>query len=137
MTLLDETKKQDMLSIDKTHMVKGRKNTRGVNVSGQRQNINIELSDGSKASLEDVRAWNGMTQKEMVRRLINWFCDQDRVVQQVILGQIPEEIAPDVAQIILAKMAAGETTLSRSSLVGEIPATTRSAKRKKTKSRSR
>lgn len=106
-------------------------------MSGQRQNINIELSDGSKASLEDVRAWNGMTQKEMVRRLINWFCDQDRVVQQVILGQIPEEIAPDVAQIILAKMAAGEMTLCRSSLVGEIPATTRSAKRKKTKSRSR
>jgi len=73
----------------------------------QRQNLNIELADGNKDQLERVRAWNGMTQKEMVSRLINWFCNQDRVVQQVILGVIPEEIAPDVAQMLLKRLASG------------------------------
>lgn len=71
----------------------------------QRQNLNIELADGNKDQLERVRAWNGMTQKELVSRLINWFCGQDRVVQQVILGVIPEEIAPDVAQMLLKRLA--------------------------------
>ena len=69
-----------------------------------RQNINIELAEGCKDALEAVRNWNGMTQKELVGRLISWFCEQDRVIQQVILGQIPPEIAPDVARIVLEKL---------------------------------
>lgn len=107
-----------------------------------RQNINIELGEGSKDALEAIRKGNGMTQKELVGRLIGWFCDQDRVIQQVILGQIPEEIAPDVARIVLEKLIiakgeapgfggrlAGNGRSDRStngsekvsSLVGEIP----------------
>lgn len=73
-----------------------------------RQNVNIELAEGSKQRLEQLRQWNGMTQKELVSRVIHWFCDQDRVLQQVILGQIPAEIAPEVAEVILKRMAAGE-----------------------------
>lgn len=72
----------------------------------QRQNLNIELADGSKEQLESIRSWNGMTQKELVGRLITWFCTQDRVIQQVILGQIPDEIAPDVAALVLERLAA-------------------------------
>jgi hypothetical protein len=71
----------------------------------QRQNINIELADGAKDQLEIIRQWNGMTQKELVGRMVNWFCNQDRVSQQVILGQIPDEIAPDVARIMLERIA--------------------------------
>ena len=59
-----------------------------------RQNINIELGEGNKDRLEELRGWNGMTQKELVGRLINWFCEQDRVVQQVVLGQIPRRSRP-------------------------------------------
>ena len=73
-----------------------------------RQNINIELAEGNKERLELLRHWNGMTQKELVGRIINWFCDQDRVVQQIILGQIPQEIAQDVAQLMLERIAAGD-----------------------------
>lgn len=71
----------------------------------QRQNVNIEISEGVKDKLEQVRLWNGMTQKELVSRVLSWFCEQDRVAQQVILGQIPEEIAPDVARMHLEKLA--------------------------------
>jgi len=74
-------------------------------VAATRQNINIELADGAKVALERVRQRNGMTQKELVGRLIQWFCAEDEVLQQVILGQIPEAIAPDVARIVLQRIA--------------------------------
>lgn len=91
-----------------------------------RQNINIELAEGNKERLEMLRHWNGMTQKELVGRIINWFCDQDRVAQQIILGQIPQEIAQDVAKLMLEKIAAGEaqtdaTAGSDDRLVAEVP----------------
>lgn len=91
-----------------------------------RQNLNIELVEGNKDKLEDVRGWNGMTQKELVGRLINWFCAQDRVIQQVILGQIPDEIAPDVAQLMLRRLAEKATGKA---LVGEIPESRERAER--------
>lgn len=74
-------------------------------MSRLRQNINIELAEGAKEQLEQVRARNGMTQKELVARLINWFSGQDHVVQQIILGQIPSEVAPDVATLMLERIA--------------------------------
>ena len=78
---------------------------RASHVSRLRQNINIELADGAKEQLETVRARNGMTQKELVARLINWFAQQDQVVQQIILGQIPAQVAPDVAKLLLERIA--------------------------------
>ncbi|QDU32031.1 hypothetical protein KS4_00590 [Poriferisphaera corsica] len=92
-----------------------------------RQNLNIELTATNKDRLEKLRNWNGMTQKEMVSRVLGWFCDQDRVVQQIILGQIPEDIAPDVATLMLKRMNedTGQTRKTkkrgRSALVVEIP----------------
>lgn len=70
-----------------------------------RQNVNIEVTEEVKDQLEQLRDWNGMTQKEMVSRVLSWFCDQQRVPQQVILGQIPEEIAPDVAATFMKRLA--------------------------------
>ncbi len=104
----------------------------------KRQNMNIEMLDGCKEDLEKIRSWNGMTQKEMVSRLVAWFCKQNRVTQQVILGQIPEEIAPDVARTMLERIADGDTAeiasptggrlaehdtraAKQAALVGEIP----------------
>lgn len=78
---------------------------RAFHVSRLRQNINIELADGAKEQLETVRSRNGMTQKELVARLINWFASQDQVVQQIILGQIPAQVAPDVAKLLLERIA--------------------------------
>ena len=97
-----------------------------------RQNINIELAEGNKERLELLRHWNGMTQKELVGRVINWFCDQDRVVQQIILGQIPQEIAQDVARLTLERIATGQDAgnpyeqrmlerQQREQLVAEVP----------------
>ncbi len=94
-------------------------------MSKQRQNINIELADGAKDQLEIIRQWNGMTQKELVGRLVNWFCQQDRVSQQVILGQIPEEIAPDVARIMLERLAEDDSTQAKAPTGGRLAGSTR------------
>ena len=88
-----------------------------------RQNINIEVAPGCKEQLKQLRQRNGMTQRELTARLIEWFCQQDQVVQQAVLGQIPESIAPDVARMLLARMSdAGNLTRAACStnLVGEI-----------------
>ena len=88
-----------------------------------RQNINIEVIPGCKEQLKQLRQRNGMTQRELMARLIEWFCQQDQVVQQTVLGQIPESIAPDVARMLLARMSdAGNLTRAACStnLVGEI-----------------
>ncbi len=103
-------------------------------MTGKRQNLNLELTPDAKEAIEKVRAWNGMTQKELVGRLVSWFGRQDRVIQQVILGQIPEQIAPDVARLMLQRLAAGQPSTGdrlraadgpaeaeSASLVGEIP----------------
>ena len=79
-------------------------------MSKPRQNINIEVTDLTRNELQAIRDWNGMTQKEIAGRLIAWFGRQDRVTQQVILGQIPDEIAPDIAVTLLHRMAQGEGT---------------------------
>ncbi|QQE13803.1 hypothetical protein JD969_10170 [Planctomycetota bacterium] len=90
-----------------------------------RQNLNIELAFGNKERLEKLRDWNGMTQKELVSRVLTWFCVQDRVVQQIILGQIPSEIAPDVAELLLKRLAQINNTDidddDRPSLIVELP----------------
>jgi len=86
-------------------------------MSKQRQNVNVELADGSKMQLERVRRRNGMTQKELMSRLINWFCTQTEITQQAVLGQIPREIAPDVAKMVLERLAAG--TLSLDAIDGD------------------
>lgn len=87
-----------------------------------RQNINIEMLSGNKDRLEELRQFNGMTQKELVGRLINWFCDQDRMVQQLILGQIPRQYAQDIVRLVLERIEQGGDAL-----VGEVPAETAQA----------
>ncbi len=90
-------------------------------MAANRQNVNIELADGVREQLESVRRWNGMTQKEMVGRLATWFCQQDRMLQQVILGQVPAEYAPDVGRLILERLSQRRPEAPQ--LMAEIPET--------------
>jgi len=47
----------------------------------------------------------GMTQVATTSRVIEWFSDQQDVVQAAVLGLYPEDIRSDVATMILKKMA--------------------------------
>jgi hypothetical protein len=66
-----------------------------------RRNVNIELTERNHQQLKRVRARTGMTQKVMVGRLIDWFCEQDEAVQALVLGQLPASVAPVVARSVL------------------------------------
>ena len=80
-------------------------------MSMNRANINIELTPQSISTLQEIKNWNGMTRKGLVTRLVDWFVNQDRVIQAIILGQIPAEIAPDIIDILqLRKMQTSTAT---------------------------
>ena len=70
-----------------------------------RHTIQVYISSETKRVIASTCARTGMTQIEMFGRLARWFADQDMVLQQAILGQIPPQIAPDVARIALDRMA--------------------------------
>ena len=61
--------------------------------------IQVYISNETKRVIEATCGRTGMTQVEMFGRLARWFADQDAVIQQTILGQIPAEISPDVARL--------------------------------------
>jgi len=47
----------------------------------------------------------GMSQREMTKRVYEWLMAQDEVVRAAVLRQIPKSVAPDVARIVLERMA--------------------------------
>lgn len=47
----------------------------------------------------------GMNQREAASRLFTWFNQQSPLIRQHILQPMPEEVAPDIARIILERMA--------------------------------
>ena len=47
----------------------------------------------------------GMSQREAGSRLFAWFNRQSPLIRQQILQPMPDEVAPDIAKIILERMA--------------------------------
>ena len=50
----------------------------------------------------------GMSQREAGSRIFAWFNQQSPLIRQHILQPMPEEVAPDIARIILERMAEQE-----------------------------
>jgi hypothetical protein len=67
--------------------------------------MRIELSAGAKQHVATLSDRHGMTQVAMMSRLVEWFADQDDLIQAAILGHYPEQIEVDVAKLILKRMA--------------------------------
>ncbi|MEX2672218.1 MAG: hypothetical protein WD294_08930 [Phycisphaeraceae bacterium] len=74
----------------------------------ERHIIKLAVTPKAKAAIESMCDRYGMSQIEMASRLYQWACTQDEVVQAAILGILPEDVAPDVAKLVLKRMAAGE-----------------------------
>lgn len=58
----------------------------------------IELSDDAFEAIEGLRQRNGMTQKEMIARIVTWIARLDSAAQQLVLGRLPADYAADAAQ---------------------------------------
>jgi hypothetical protein len=67
----------------------------------------IELTVPTRAKLTDVSHSNGMTQVAVLSRIVQWFAKQPETIQAAILGRYPVEIEPDIAKLLLERMAGG------------------------------
>ena len=67
--------------------------------------MRIELSPVSKKKLSTLSDHHGMTQVAMMSRLVEWFAAQPEEIQAAVVGRYPEKIAPDIARMLLKRMA--------------------------------
>jgi len=67
--------------------------------------MRIELYPQAKDRLTSMCDRLGMTQVAATSRLVEWFAQQQDVVQAAVLGLYPQDIRSEVATMILKKMA--------------------------------
>ena len=67
--------------------------------------MRIELTGSAKQKLATLSDRHGMTQVAMMSRVVEWFAAQGELIQSACLGRYPSEIEPDVAKLILKRMA--------------------------------
>lgn len=67
--------------------------------------IRIELSPVAKNRLATLSDKHGMTQVAMMSRLVEWFSSQPEEIQAAVVGRYPSKIAPDIARMLLKRMA--------------------------------
>ena len=71
----------------------------------KRHIMRIELTGAAKTKLNTLSDKNGMTQVAMMSRMVEWFSAQGDVIQAAVLGRYPGEVEPDIAKLILKRMA--------------------------------
>ena len=71
----------------------------------QRYIMRIELKGTAKQKLSSLSEQHGMTQVAMMSRLIEWFSAQDEPVQSAAMARSVDKDQPDVAKLILNRMA--------------------------------
>lgn len=73
-------------------------------VSTQRVIMRIELFPQAKERFMDYCQGLGISQVAAASRLIQWFCEQDDVVQAVVMGLYPEDIHDQIPSMILKRL---------------------------------
>ncbi|HVT90663.1 MAG TPA: hypothetical protein VHD56_17540 [Tepidisphaeraceae bacterium] len=66
--------------------------------------MRIELTGPAKQKLSTLSDKHGMTQVAMMSRLVEWYAQQDELIQAAVMGHYPSDIEPDVAKLILKRM---------------------------------
>jgi hypothetical protein len=67
--------------------------------------MRIELTPPAKSGLAKLCEQLGLTQVATTSRIIEWFSEQNDVVQSTVLGLYPEDLRADVPTMILKQMA--------------------------------
>ena len=80
--------------------------------------INIELMPEAQRAVDDICADTGMKKRELVARVLRWFAAQSGELRALVLGQIPQNLVPIVAQNMLEELAKGHTKFEK--LVGHV-----------------
>ena len=91
----------------------------------ERQIIKIAVTHEAKDAIEQVSDRYGMSQIELASRLYRWFGDQPEEIQATILDLLPHSVAPDVAKLVLQKLASQKPIAAKraSTSTRSVPAT--------------
>lgn len=73
--------------------------------SQQRVMLKAFVRPEAKRAVEDLITRTGMTQQELVSRVYEWFGSQDEIIQHTVLGLLPKDYAPEIAGLVMAKLA--------------------------------
>lgn len=71
----------------------------------RRDFLKIQVTPDVRQRFEALYTEKGMTQIAAATRVFDWFMAQDETVQAAVLGLVPKNVAPDVARLILERMA--------------------------------
>lgn len=71
----------------------------------------VQLDDETNRILNTLADTTGLGKGDIVRRLLQWLQSQDDVVRSAALGTLPESLRPDLARLLLERMARPETPL--------------------------
>lgn len=63
--------------------------------------VRIDLTASAKRKIDQLTADFGMTQVSMLSRLIERFAELPKSVQAALLGLLPKELEPDLADLVL------------------------------------
>lgn len=66
--------------------------------------MRIELTGSAKQKLSAFSDKHGMTQVAMMSRLVEWFANQDPLIQGAVMGHYPTEIEADIARLIMKRL---------------------------------
>jgi hypothetical protein len=68
--------------------------------------VSVHLAPEAKAKLNQVCAKRGMTIKNLLGRLIDWFVTLDRTEQSIVLGQVEDADVKQLAELLLRRRPA-------------------------------
>ncbi|MCC7145657.1 MAG: hypothetical protein IT443_04355 [Phycisphaeraceae bacterium] len=72
-----------------------------------RTTVRVQLDTITKQLLDNLCAKRGMTQIAAMSRLVNWFVDQNDLIQAAILGQLTLSAQKELARKLIEKAGRG------------------------------
>lgn len=74
----------------------------------QKDVLGVELTPDARKNLDAATVRLRLKKKDLLSLVLDWFVRQDDTVQRLVVGHIPAELQPDVARMILERMAGGD-----------------------------
>lgn len=65
----------------------------------------LDVQSSAKEAIESECGRTGMSQRELSKRLFEWFAAQDEVIRGSILGTLPPSVAVDVSKLDPGRLA--------------------------------
>jgi len=70
--------------------------------------MRLEITPRAKESLIGFCDRMGLTQVAATSHMVEWFSEQNEVVQAAIMGLYPTDIRADIPRLIMEKLASGK-----------------------------